>query len=423
LSTKPPTPANPAKPAPLDKAKAETDKPKNFPLRRRTGTADFWLSTAATGMGMEDLEKLSEKDAVMLLAELQWGSTTEMACPHCGTFDKHYWTYAQLRWKCKCCDKRFSVTTNTVLADHKLSLVKLLKIVFSWSTAASGTPALKLRLDWNVAYATVFTLLHKFREGILRGFNTGLKSGVHEMDGMDVNGRRYKEKRNKTRGSSKAGKPKIPENLLKPADGQEMVGPPTPLKFDKTARQPVERRIMVVVAQRGVSDGKGASSTRVYMAKTESSATVKGVATKFGSADSIIVSDEDPSYAAFSGIFAGHKTINHSEGYSDGAGTSNNLAESFNARARRMNEGIYLSTSNKYGTSYGAEAAWRTDTRKLSTKERLQHLFRCALSVGLSRWFRGYTHGHHRKSELLIEGDEPALGRGRQEGWNPMYAR
>lgn len=345
-------------------------------------------------MGIEDLEKLTEREAIMFLAELQWGSTTHMSCPHCGTYDEHYWTYAQLRWKCKCCDKRFSVTTNTVLADHKLSLVKLLKIAFSWSTAASGTPALKLRLDWNVAYATVFTLLHKFREGILRGFNTGLMAGVHEMDGMDVNGRRYKEKRNKTRGSSTAGKPKIPAHLMKPADGQEMVGPPTPHKFGKKARQPEERRIMVVVTQRGVSAGKGASSTRVYMAKTESSETVRKIATKFGSTESVIISDEDPSYAAFKDLFADHRTINHSQAYSDGEGTSNNLAESFNARARRSAEGIYLCISNKYISSYVAENAWRTDTRKLSTKERLQHLFRCALSVGQSMWFRGYTHGH-----------------------------
>lgn len=413
----------PAQPVPPDKAKADAEKPKYFPLRHRTGTADFWLSSAATGMGLEDLEKMTEKDAVFFLAELQWGSSTEMSCPYCGTFDEHYWTYAQLRWKCKCCDNRFSVTTNTVLANRKLSLVKLLKIAFSWSTAASGTPALKLRLDWNVAYATVFTLLHKFREGILRGFNTGLMAGVHEMDGMDVNGRRYKEKRNKVRGSSTAGKPKVPEHLLKPADDEELVGPPTPPKFEKTARQPADRRIMIVVTQRGVSEGKGASSTRVYMAKAESSRTVKGVATKFSSADSVIISDEDPAYTAFRDLFAGHRTINHSEGYSDGNGTSNNLAESFNARARRSAEGIYLSISNKYISSYVAESAWRTDTRRLTSKERLQHLFRCAMSVGLSKWFRGYTHGHHRKYEMLIEGDEPALGRGRQEDWKPMYAR
>jgi transposase-like protein len=396
---------------------------KLFPIRKRTGTAAYHLSTDAVGFGHEDLDKLSEKEAVMLLAEAHWGSTTYMPCPHCGTLDKHYWTPAQLRWKCKCCDKRFSVTSNTVFADHKLPIKKILKIALSWANAAAGEPALKLRRDWNVAYATVFTLLHKLREGLMRGFNTGMLAGVHEMDGMDVNGRRHKEKRNKTRGAATKGAPKVPVSLLKPPEGQELVGPPKPVKFDKRAQQHLDRRIMLVFTQRGVSEGKGASATRVAVAIHESGATVKSLATKYGSAESIIMSDEDPSYAAFKGLFADHKTINHSVAYSDGNGVSNNLAESFNARVRRLVEGTYLAISNKYLSSYTVEAAWRTDTRKLAPFEKLAHLFRHALSVGHSLWFRGYTHGHHRKVELLVEGAMPAPGRGRPPGWKPKKPR
>jgi transposase-like protein len=397
--------------------------PKLFPLRQSTGTARFHLSTDAVGFGLEDLEKLSEKDAIVLMAKMRWGSATLMPCPHCGTIDTHYWAPAQRRWKCKGCGKRFSVTSATVFADHKLTLVKILKMAFSLSNGAAGVPALKLRRDWNVAYATAFTLAHKVREGFLRYCNTGLLAGVHEMDGMDVNGRRYKEKRNKPQGSRNLGAPKVPEHLLKPPEGQEPVGPPKPHKFDKKARQPAERRIMLVLSQRGVSDGKGASATRVAVALTESSKTVTALAKKFGSAESTIISDEDPSYAAFSGIFAEHKTINHSIAYSDGNGVSNNQAESHNARMRRLLEGTYTCVSNKYLSSYVGEAAWRTDTRKLSTLDKLNHLFRCALSVGHSLWFRGYTHGHHREDELLIEGSQPAPGRGRPPDWKPKVPR
>lgn len=399
------------------------DRPQLFPIRQRTGTAAFHLSTDAVGFGQEDLEKLTEKDAVMLLAQAQWGSTTLMPCPHCGTIDSHYWTPAERRWKCKCCDKRFSVTTKTVFADHKLSLVKILKIALTWANGAAGVPSLKLRRDWNVAYATVFTLTHKLREGFFRGFNTGLMAGIHEMDGMDINGRQYREKRNKPLGGHNKGAPKVPEHLLKPPEGEEPMGPPKPHKFDKKAHQPADRRIMLVFSQRGVSEGKGACATRVAMALTESGKTVTAVAKKFGSAESTIISDEDPSYAAFSGIFAAHKTINHSKAYSDGNGVSNNQAESFNARMRRTAEGTYLCISNKYVSSYVAEAAWRTDTRKLSTGDKLNHLFRCALAVGYSLWFRGYTHGKHREDELLIEGSQPAPGRGRPPEWKPKVPR
>lgn len=402
---------------------AEPEKRKLFPLRKRTGTAAFHLSTSAVGFGHEDLERLTEKQAVMFMAEAQWGSTKEMQCAHCGTIDTHYWAAKELRWKCKCCGKRFSVTSNTVFADHKLPLTKILKIAFSWVNGAAGVPALKLRRDWDVAYATVFTLAHKLREGITRGFDKGPLAGVHEMDGMDINGRRYKEKRNKPQGGRSTGAPKIPAELLKPADGSELIGPPKPPKFGKTAKQPLDRRLLLVMCQRGVSEGKGSSATRVAIALSESTKTVTAMAKQHASAESVIMSDEDPAYASFKGLFADHKTINHSVGYSDGKGTSNNQAESFNARMRRTAEGTYLAISNKYLKDYASEVAWRTDTRKMSTGDKLKHVLRHALSVGLSLWWRGYTHGRHREEELLIEGEQPALGRGRQPGWKAKVPR
>jgi hypothetical protein len=269
----------------------------------------------------------------------------------------------------------------------------------------------------------VFTLAHKLREGLVRGSDNGLMAGVCEMDGMDINGRRYKEKRNRPQGSRNTGPPKIPQELLKPADGSEQVGPPKPPKFGKSARQPLDRRLLLVMCQRGVSEGKGSSATRVAIAKRESTFTVTAMATQHASAESILMSDEDPAYSNFRELFADHRTVNHSVAYSDGMGTSNNQAESFNARMRRTAEGTYLSISNKYLRDYAAEVAWRTDTRKLSTGEKLKHAFRRALSVGLSTWWRGYTHGSHRKDELLIEGAEPALGRGRQPDWRPIVPK
>lgn len=411
---------------PLADASAPVPEPENrklFPIRKRTGTAAFHLSTSAVGFGHEDLERLTEKEAVMLLAEAQWGSNTEMPCAHCGTFDTHYWSPKERRWKCKCCGKRFSVTSNTVFADHKLPVTKILKIIFSWINGAAGVPALQLRRYWNVAYATAYTLAQKLREALMRGFDKGPLAGVHEMDGLDINGRRYREKRNKPQGGRSAGAPKIPAELLKPADGIEFVGPPKPPKFGKTAKQPLDRRLILVMCQRGVSEGKGSSATRVAIALSESTKTVTAMATQHASAESIIMSDEDPAYAGFRGLFAAHKTVNHSVAYSDGKGTSNNLAESVNARLRRAIENIYLNVSNKYMKDYATEVAWRVDTRKLSTGEKLQHVLRHALSVGLSLWWRGYTHGHHRKEELLIEGPQPALGRGRQPGWKAKVPR
>lgn len=393
------------------------DKPALFPLRKRTGTAAFHLSKEAVDFGSEDLERMTPLDAVKFVAKIIWGSTKEMPCPHCGTIDEHYWSLKELRWKCKCCGKRFSVTSGTVFADRKLPLVKILKIAYAWANGASGKPALQLRRDWNVAYMTVFTLVHKLREGLLRGHNTGILCGVQEMDGMDVNGRRYQEKRNKPHGSNRTGKPSIPAYLKKPGEGEaELVGPPLPPKFGKAAKQPSERRLLIVIRQRGVSKGKGAAATRIGIALAESTETVTALASQYVSSESVIMSDEDPSYAVFKRLFAAHRTINHSKGYSLPDGTNNNQAESFNWRMRRGLEGIYLSASNKYLKDYAAEQAWREDTRRLSTGKKLAHLFRMALGVGRSIWWRNYSHGEHREEEMLIEGARPAPGRGKAVG-------
>ena len=100
-----------------------------------------------------------------------------------------------------------------------------------------------------------------------------------------------------------------------------------------------------------------------------------------------------------------------------------NLAESFNWRMRRAVEGIYLNPSNKYLLDYAAEMAWREDTRRLSTGKKLKHLLKNALGIGLSQWWRGYTQGHHREDELLIEGPQKAKTRGKPKGWTSKPPR
>ncbi len=412
--------------APGPKDAAAPGERKLFPIRKRTGTAAHHLSAKTVDIGTEDLEKLTPRAAVMFMAELLWGSTKEMPCAHCGTIDTHYWSSKELRWKCKCCGKRFSVTSGTVFADHKLPLVKILKMVYAWANGSSGKPALQLRRDWKVAYLTAFTMMHKLREGLLRGFNTGPLCGVQEMDGMDANGRRYKEKRNRPQGGGGAPKPAIPAEMLKPKVDEatgEIMGPPTPPKFGKTAKQPLDRRLILVMRQRGVAKGTGAVATRVAVALTESAKTVIAMATKFASAESKIMSDEDPAYAGFIRLFQGHSTINHSKAFSAPDGVNNNQAECFNWRMRRSVEGIYLSPSNKYLADYAAESAWREDTRRMTTGKRLKHILKTALGVGLSLWWRGYTHGHHREEELLIEGPQEAKGRGKKKGWKPRVPR
>jgi transposase-like protein len=397
------------------------EKPNPFPIRRRTGTAAFHLSKEAVDFGFEDLDKLTPFEAVKFVAKIIWGSFKEMPCPHCGTIDEHYWSLKELRWKCTCCGKRFSVTSGTVFANRRLPLVKILRIAFEWSSGASGVPVLQLQRKWSVSYRTVFTLIHKLREGLLRGHNTGMLCGVQEMDGMDVNGRGHKEKRNRIKKSSQAAGPSVPEHTLtdeaKAARAKERGETPIRTgKEGKTEGQHPDRRILLVLRVRGVSKGKGGAATRIGVAMTESGKSVTLMAKQFASSESIMMTDEDTSYAKFKEMFAGHQTVSHSVTYSLPDGTNNNQAESFNRRMKRAIRGIYLSASNKYLKDYAAEQAWREDTRRTPTGKKLAHLFRVAMGVGRSLWWRGYSQGHHRTDELLLDGPRPAEGRGKKVG-------
>lgn len=392
-----------------------------FPLRRRTGTAAWHLSKAAVDFGFEDLDNLTPFEVVKFVAKIIWGSAKEMPCPHCGTIDEHYWNIKELRWKCKCCGKRFSVTSGTVFANRKLPILKILRIAFEWSCGASGVPALQLQKKWSVSYRTVFTLIHKLREGLLRGHNTGMLCGVQEMDGMDVNGRGYKEKRNRIKNPRQGDGPSVPEHTLteeaKAARAKQRGDDATrPPKEAKTEGQHPDRRILIVMRQRGVTKGKGAVATRIGIAITESGKSVTTMAKQFASSESIFMTDEDTSYAKFKEMFAGHQAVSHSVTYSLPDGTNNNQAESMNRRAKRGFTGIYLSASNKYLKDYAGEMAWREDTRRVSTGKKLAHLLRVAMGVGQSLWWRGYSQGRHRTAELLIDGPRPAEGRGKKVG-------
>jgi transposase-like protein len=390
-------------------------------IRQRTGTAHRRLKPEFSDFGVEDIEKLSEAQAVALLAEHFWGSDTEMPCPHCGTHDTHYWRRTELRWKCKCCDKTFSVTSATPFADHKLSLRKILKIMVSWINGASGKPALQLMRDWRVAYGTAFTIAHKMREAQGRGHCTGMVCGTQEMDGLDLLGRNYKAKRGKPQVVKSTGKKEFPARLVK--DGPDFVGPQKPPKFDKKASQPEGRRILLVMRQRGISKGLGGIATFVAVALSETTKAVTQLATRHASAESRIMSDEDPSYASFGTLFAKHETVNHSETFSKPGGISNNLAESFNMRMKRAAKGVYLNISQKYLRDYGAEAAWREDVRELPTSKKLGSLLSLLGRVGRSLWWCGYSHGKHRDHEILVDGTLPAEGRGRKKGWKPKSPR
>lgn len=112
-------------------------------------------------------------------------------------------------------------------------------------------------------------------------------------------------------------------------------------------------------------------------------------------------------------------TVEHSKELVGPKGENNNQAEELNWRQDRAERGIYLNIEPKYLLDYAAETAFRSDTRRLPNGKQLQLSLATAMSVGPSKFWTGFTHGRHRKVELLHPKPMPAAASGPPKGRNP----
>jgi ribosomal protein L37AE/L43A len=181
-------------PTPAPDAEPKNRKPRTTIKRPASAVARFHMSRAAIDRSVEVFAGWSDLQCIRHFANIRWGSHTLVTCPHCNTADEHYWHVKEVRWKCNHCRKKFSVTSKTVFANRRLPWQKLLAAIHLWACGAAGQPALELRRMLCLGgYNTAFTLISKLREGLSRGFNTGLISGLLELDAAHAAGRRTTE--------------------------------------------------------------------------------------------------------------------------------------------------------------------------------------------------------------------------------------
>ena len=410
-----------AAPAPLPKRKSVH--------RPSSATSRFHMSSQAVDRSVETYAKWSDLKCVQHLARLRWGDYRNVPCAHCGTCSEHYWSDKELRWKCKHCGKRFSVTSQTVFANRRIPMQTLLAAVHLWASGAAGQPALELRRMLNLkGYNTAFTLVSKLREGLSRSFNTGLVSGVVEMDGAHASGRRASEKRGVPLGGLRTAE------TLATAESSAMLTSAAREKKKRAAKAaalaaggvvdpaygavfPASRRIVFTVRRRAGGKGLGASMTRVGIGRAETPDVAEALATAYiAMPESILASDTGTAFSKLGKQFQLHMTVNHSESLIGPDGEHNNNAESFSARQDRAEKGVYLNIEPKYLHDYAVETAFREDHRRKAPGAASDLAMYHALNVGHSHHWRGFTHGHHRKYEILATGTMPAAASGPAKG-------
>lgn len=334
----------------------------------------FLLSAKARTLSVRKVMEITDGQAFQFFKEMRWGEGEEVCCPVCGAIGKHYFQRTRKQWRCKDCNHTFSVTSGTIFAFHKLPLRVYLAAIAIYTNAVKGISALQLGRDLGVQYKTAFVLAHKIRESLIEHRDDAPLSGEVHMDGAYVNGHIR------------------PKN--KKAD-----------RIDRrlAVNQKPGKRCVFVMRQKIETVGdliKGSNKTLTFVIKAENQADVSNLAAEYVEKGSVICADESTAYDPLHAKFDTRR-VNHSQEYRADDGTTNNLAESYFSRFRRMQYGQTHKFGTQYLANYANEAAYREDTRRQPNGEIFVDITKkCAQTRTHHDWC-GYWQGNKRATERL----------------------
>ncbi|WP_297476328.1 IS1595 family transposase [Ferrovum sp.] len=332
----------------------------------------FLLSAQARTLSVFKVMQMTDTDAFTVFKQMRWGESNEVSCPCCGVIGKHAFRRDRKQWRCKDCGHTFSVTSGTIFANHKLSLKTYLTAIALFSNAVKGISALQLSRDMDVQYKTAFVLAHKIRESLMEQRNAEPLSGEVHIDGAYVNG--YIRPQNKK-------EDRIDRRLIE--------------------NQRLGKRCVFVMRQKSTdANMAGASKTLTFVLKGENQIDVGNLAHAFVKKDSIICADESNAYDALHAKFDTRR-VNHSVEYRSDKGVTNNMAESYFSRFRRMQYGQMHKFGNLHLASYANEAAFREDTRRQSNGAIFLEVTKRCAKTRASRVWCGYWQGNKRQEERL----------------------
>uniref|UniRef100_B0SXP6 Putative transposase n=1 Tax=Caulobacter sp. (strain K31) TaxID=366602 RepID=B0SXP6_CAUSK len=285
----------------------------------------------------------------------------EAYCAHCGC-DAVYEYAARRIFKCKACEKQFSLTSGTIFASRKLAIRDILTAIALFVNGANGHAALRMGRDLNVSYKTAFVLLHKLREVMGSLKPKEMLTGQVEIDGVWVGGHvkgpnlkiEQKERRRKKAG----GEPEYPPKN--------------------------EAKRFSVVTMRERREG-GRSLSFVFKSESQG---VKSVLENVDPAAEVIT-DGGPHWGQLVLRYANTSQVNHSIGHVID-GVHINGVEGFNSRIRRGERGVHHHIAGRYLQFYADEFAWRDDHRRVSNGQQFQMVLAAAARHPVSGEWKGF---------------------------------
>lgn len=337
---------------------------------------------------------LTEEEAFLLFAKMRWGSETQQICPCCGVIDSHYYRKSRKQWRCRHCEKEFSVWLGTPFQDQKLAFKKMLIGMMSFIHAANGISHHELARIINVQIKTAQSFVGRIRESIFHSQSVVQLSGVVQIDGGYFGGRprhgrlrRRKDVKDvaayiegKLTGTNRAPRSKISKK-----------------NFERRKK----RRVVMVLRELHLEPKLGARRTIVAISMSENEKHATQLATIHIANGATVMTDENAAYNQLSKWFE-HQTVEHALMFSTPEGVNDNQAESYFSRLRRYVLGVAHRIEPKYLADIAVEMAWREDVRRKTEGEKLEILLKSVFRRGLSRWWRGYWQGYSRSGEICL---------------------
>ncbi len=325
-------------------------------------TQNFLLSSKARTLSPLKIACLSDSELHSLLCQIRWKSEENVVCPKCGVQHIAYRITSRNQWRYKHCNHTFSVTSGTIFANRKLPIQTYLYAIALFVNAVKGISACQLSRDLNVQYKTAFTL-----------------SGEIHIDSTYVHSApRPKNKKNE----------RIDRRL-------------------KANANPNKRSILVMRNRYSEAETAqnphliGAKKTLTFQILSENTQVVNKLATTYIKAGSRIHADENSAYDELMVRYDLHR-VNHQKEYRSDEGITNNLAESYFSRFKRMIIGTHHKISNKYLDNYANECAYREDNRRVDNLSLFNSTLEQCLATDNATDWQGYWQGNHRPAERLI---------------------
>jgi transposase-like protein len=297
-----------------------------------------------------EVARMSDDEAYTRFRTMRFAQNDgEPFCPHCGSLGVYEFGCRRI-FKCKGCDKQFSLTTSTIFHGRKMAYRDLLMAIAVFVNGVNGHAALRLSRDLCVSYKTAFVLAHKLRE-VFGALQKPTKlTGIVEIDGIAVGGH------------------------IKP----------TNLKKDRRDRRRNKQKRQIIVNMRERRPG---GRTISFVCKNEAEALPTILA--FVDPSAKVRTDEGTSWQIFPAYFPNWKTVNHSIGYMiDGIHT--NWVEGFHSRIRRGERGVYCRISGRHLQNYADEFAWREDYRRIDNGTQFATVMKASARHPRSSGWRGY---------------------------------